>query len=247
MRSHLCLLLACAGSFAQTVTKPEDMCVVSGTVVNAATGEPLRKAKVWLLPSRSNLAPYTTSTDEAGQFLLEDLDPGQYAVRADRAGFVLPALTKAPLTVTLAAGHKVTDLVIKLMPQGVITGQVLDEDGEPVPNTAVQCLRVAYSDGKRRLMPSSVNVTNDIGEYRLPNLPPGKYYVNAGARSMTMSSAGTRERVRGKAQKKSDEIYAQTFYPNTIRLEGAASVDIHPGTVARGIDVRLARARKPRI
>src|SRR5579872_1051519 len=239
MRPHLCLLLACAGSFAQTVTKPEDMCVVSGTVVNAVTGQPLRKAKVWLLPSRANLAPYTTFSDEAGQFLLDDLDPGQYAVRADRPGFVPPAPTKAPMTVSLAAGHKVGDLVIKLMPQGVIAGQVLDEDGEPVPFASVQCLRVAYPDGKRRLTPLSMGITNDIGEYRLPNLSPGKYYVNAAR----MSPSGNRERVRGKTQKRADEIYAQTFYPNTIRIEGAAPIDIHPGTFARGIDVRLVRVR----
>ena len=221
------------------------MCVVSGTVLNAATNEPLKKAKVWLYPSQSNLAPYTTISDESGRFILDDLDPGQYTLRAERAGFVTPRLTTPPMMVTLAAGHKISDLTITLTPQGVITGQVLDEDGEPVPNAAVQCLRVAYPDGKRRVTPLSANVANDIGEYRLPNLPPGKYYVNASGRSLAIYPGRTHERVRGAAQtqKKADEIFAQTFYPNAMRLESAATIDIRPGTVARGVDVRLVRVR----
>src|SRR2546421_702908 len=59
--------------------KPEDKCSIEGTVVNATTGEPLKKAHLSVRPiAQQNAAPYGTTTDNAGHFVMDGVDPGKY-------------------------------------------------------------------------------------------------------------------------------------------------------------------------
>src|SRR5207248_8888823 len=67
----------------------------------------------------------------------------------------------------------------RLIPWGVIAGRVLDEEGEPLPWAQVSALREVYSNGKRRLSPEALVPTNDLGEFRLFGLKPGRYFVSA--------------------------------------------------------------------
>jgi hypothetical protein len=64
------------------------------------------------------------------------------------------------------------------MPQAVIGGKVEDEDGFPVERATVRALRYYIVEGKRALgsavMPGQ---TNDLGEFRVAGLSPGRYYL----------------------------------------------------------------------
>jgi hypothetical protein len=62
---------------------------------------------------------------------------------------------------------------------GIISGRVLDEDGEPLPWAQVSALREVYFRGKRKLSLEALVPTNDLGEYRLFGLKPGRYFVGA--------------------------------------------------------------------
>jgi hypothetical protein len=103
MRSLLGLLFICWIAIAQNgsnvpkpadgtpppAVKPEDKCQVEGTVVNSMTGQPLKKAYLSLRPiSDPGATPYGTFTDNAGSFLLDDIDPGRYYFNAERNGFI---------------------------------------------------------------------------------------------------------------------------------------------------------------
>ena len=69
--------------------KPEDKCSVEGTIVNALTGEPVRKAHLSLRQmGGTSPASYGAESDAAGKFLLEKVDPGRYTLYAVRNGFV---------------------------------------------------------------------------------------------------------------------------------------------------------------
>ena len=95
MRLSVLLLLAlCVACSAQPPakqpapsTKPEDLASISGQVLNAVTGEPLRRASVTLMradPTPGDLGPplsYSTSSDAAGQFTMKDVEPGKYRMR----------------------------------------------------------------------------------------------------------------------------------------------------------------------
>ena len=82
-------------------------------------------------------------------------------------------------TVSVSAGQDVTGIVMKLSPQAVIAGKVLDEDGDPVPYAQVMVLKQRYMRGKRQWMPSGGGQVNDLGEFRVSGLQPGRYLVAA--------------------------------------------------------------------
>ena len=68
----------------------------------------------------------------------------------------------------------------------MLAGRVVDELGEAVAEAEVTAMRMQFTNGKRRLVPSGRNgTTNDLGQFRIYGLPPGEYYVSATLRNMT--------------------------------------------------------------
>jgi len=79
-----------------------------------------------------------------------------------------------------------------MLQAAVITGRVVDEDGDPLPNFEVGLLRKL--PGKSREPAVTRNDrTNDLGEYRLFGLAPGRYFVSAAYSSWRQSDAPTAE------------------------------------------------------
>jgi hypothetical protein len=91
MRRFVLLLLLPLLLDAQS-TPPEDLSQLSGRAVNAVTGEPVRRATIVLMRSDARPADrplaYTTSSSAEGQYMMKDLEPGNYRLTADRTGFV---------------------------------------------------------------------------------------------------------------------------------------------------------------
>ncbi len=234
---------------APAAVKPEDKCSVEGTVVNAVTGEALKKAQLTLRPiGVQNGVPYGATTDGGGHFLIDDVDPGKYNVAVSRNGFVNLANARGGAPLTLENGQKVRQMIVKLTPQGVISGRILDEDGEPLANVNIQCLAFGYQRGKRQLMPQNGGNTDDRGEFRLHGLRPGKYLISASYRSPDLFMA-VAERVTGSPQavQPAEEGYATTYYPNATNPESASQLDIVPGAQISGINMTLVRTQTVRI
>ena len=220
-------------------TKPNDSCAMSGIVSNAATGEPVRRALVAL--RRIDMSPgvttiqvaHTVATDAAGQFAMEGIAPGKYRLAAERNGFIATQYGargpgKAGTLLTLEAGQKSSGLAIRLTPHGVISGRVLDEDGEPATGADVQVLRQQYVQGRKQMARTNGGATNDLGEYRVFGLPPGRYYVSATPRQNPMLPLA-------------EDEYATTWFPRTTDATAAAPIDVSPGAQLRNIDIALAR------
>src|SRR5262249_368718 len=145
-------------------TKPEDRCAIEGQVFSVATGEPVKRATVILrradLPPGSTGMPtsYTTATDAGGSFAMKDIDPGKYRLSVNRAGFVNGEYgSRGPLrpgtTLSLAPGQRLQGVVFRLTPHAVITGRVVDEEGEAMVNVQVQVMRYRYIQGRKQLVP----------------------------------------------------------------------------------------------
>ncbi len=64
-----------------------------------------------------------------------------------------------------------------MTPQLVITGRVLDPEGDPVFNVLVNVMVGRVVEGRRVFVRSNQAQTNDLGEYRVPMLAPGRYVV----------------------------------------------------------------------
>ena len=70
--------------------------------------------------------------------MIDNLDPGRYTLSATRNGYVWAAYVQQGQSrdgCELSNWHpalRIRDLVVKLPVQGVVTGRVVDEDGEPL-------------------------------------------------------------------------------------------------------------------
>jgi hypothetical protein len=233
----------------QPPVKPEERCTIEGTVTATATGEPLRKAN--LILRRTNPGPgggqsmsYAAVSDASGHFTIADIDPGKYFLMVARSGFVsqqygAKSPNQAGTTLTLDKSQKLKDINFKLIAQGVVAGRVLDEDGDPVQNVFVQVMRTQFVRGRKQLMPAQGGQTNDLGEYRIHGLPPGRYFLSATYRPAGM---GMVDAVQGQ-----QSAYAQTYYPGSPSPDTASPVEITPGAQLRGMDVRLQKTVSVRI
>lgn len=224
----------------QQPAAPEEPCTVKGQVVHASTGEPLRKVNLVLQGSGRD-GTYATRSDAGGRFEFLNVPPGRYRISGERVGFIRQnysarGVSFSGTTITLSAGQTLDDILFKLTPQGVITGTIRDEDGDPVPGVSVQALQRRYVDGKRQLMPVGGGRSNDIGEYRLAQMKPGRYYLSA---SYSRRSFGFRARQPEMAP----DNYVATFYPAATEATSAVPIEVGAGVQLRDIDIRLQKMR----
>jgi protocatechuate 3,4-dioxygenase beta subunit len=226
---------------AQDSTAPRKA-TITGRVLNAATGEPIRKAHLALSKPEASetedgVAPVmaaTTNTD--GYFSLEGIEPGSYRLSAQRNGFAATeygaAGERAGTTLTLTADQKL-DLTLKMVPLGVIAGRVLDGDGDAVPNAVVSAIHIFFAGGKRQIERHTRVRSNDLGEYRLYDLPAGRYYIAA---SIPSSSA--------EAAQPPDEDSGLIYYQNATDLGNATPLELAAGGVLSNIDMLATRTRR---
>ena len=76
--------------------------------------------------------PYEAVTDATGQFKVEDLEPGTYFVQLERSGYTASGKTNRDMTIKVTAGQDTKDLMFHMQVAGVITGKIVDSDGDPV-------------------------------------------------------------------------------------------------------------------
>jgi len=156
---------------------------ISGRVVAADSGRPIKRARVFVnaaeLPGGRGML-----TDDSGTYEITDLPAGRYTLNVSKSGFVSlsygqrrPLQAGTPLQ--LLDGQQLKSVDFSLPRGGVISGRVVDEDGEAVPGATVRVMRYQYQQGDRRLTQVGTAQTDDRGQYRVWGLMPGDYYVNA--------------------------------------------------------------------
>ncbi|MEN6601533.1 MAG: carboxypeptidase-like regulatory domain-containing protein [Bryobacteraceae bacterium] len=122
-----------AGAFQekqQEQAKPaveEKKASIEGTIVDAASGSPLKNVSVASLLTTSGGSRTGATTDEAGHYVLKDLDAGKYMVFARHPRYV-PQMygsrdrPMAGTPLSLAAGQTLKGIDFKLQPNAVISG-----------------------------------------------------------------------------------------------------------------------------
>lgn len=186
------LLTAAGATRAQTIKTGD--AVVSGMVERLADSMPLRGAVVQLVSMEDHSRGVSITTDVAGRFELHGVVAGRYRLRVSHDGFLTQEYGArragdAGATLTLRTAQTIRDLLFRMVPSAVIAGRVINGDGEPLPWVRVTALREGYSDGKRRLSAETMSPTNDLGEYRLFGLKPGRYFISADYRPGVHSCA----------------------------------------------------------
>ncbi len=226
---------------------------VEGEVVNSTNGTPVSTVTL-TLRSVNSVQNYVVSSDSKGKFILDDVEPGRYALSAEKRGFVREyygpqGATSNGTPLTVSEGQVIKGLVFKLTPQGVISGKVTDESGEPMEKVYVVMMRRGYWQGKPTLLSSGGGLSNDLGEFRIASLRPGSYYLMVHRGSI--SSDGTRfahaDVPSTALPEKPEESYVDTYYPSSIDAEGAAELHVSAGSEISGADITFRKARVFRV
>jgi hypothetical protein len=249
LKAALLALISAAVCCAQAPSTAQQKGSVSGTVASA-TGEPLKSATLRLQgqPSSGNSGvaaqplAYSASSDAQGNFTFQDLEPGRYTLSSERAGYLRTTYSTSSngpvASLDLTSGQTLTGIAIKMTPQALISGRITDEDGEPYPNVRVDLTKWMYVGGQKRLQPSNVVNSNAEGVFAIGSLAAGSYYIGATPPSVPPSLG---------IHPGPEETYVTTYYPGATDPASAIAVQVAAGAVARGIEIRLRKARAFRV
>jgi hypothetical protein len=231
----------------QPVPQDPDKARLEGHVFNAVTGEPIRKTKLTLRmnvaalqTTRQQQGPitsYIATSDAAGKFEFPNVDPGDYQLTATREGYATVRLgngtngPKKPDPILLNQSDRKAGLVVKLTPYGAIAGVLVDDDGDPVRSLTVAAMTWNYTSNGRELKEVRTASSNDLGEYRIYDIPPGKYYLKINPPRLQLRGGDP------------DNSFSPVFYPNSIQASGAVVQEIAPGQQLRGVNFNLHNGR----
>ncbi len=226
-----------------TANKPVESCTVSGRVVSANDGTPLKSALVGLLKegskSRQTFGDYT---DAEGRFQIKGIAPGRYRFSASHTGYLSQQfqskdVAKPGAMLTLTAGQEVTDVLFRLTRAAVVTGRIVDANGEPMVGVSVSVLRKPTADemedvpaSKRpETVSESAAPTDDRGEYRVFGLRPGEYYIKATQSRMNFYPYSRLDAMQMSLLRDLGSPYAPMYYPGVAQFEQAETVTLHAG------------------
>lgn len=217
---------------------------ITGRVVVADTGTPIRRAQI-SLNSRDAGFNRNVATDSEGRYELTGLPAGRYRLYVSKAGFVAleygqarPFEAGKPLDIV--AGQVLEKIDFSLPRGSAITGRITDEFGDPVTDVQVEAMRYQFVNGERQLVNAGrIAQTDDLGAYRIFGLMPGDYVVRAsmrpnmppGPRSADTDATG----------------YPGTYYPGVTDVTQAQTVTAILGQEVASIGFSLVPARLSRI
>jgi hypothetical protein len=233
---------------------------ISGRVLAADNGRPVKRARVFAsaveLPGGRGML-----TDDSGIFDLTELPAGRYTLTVSKSGFVAlsygqrrPLQAGTPLQ--LADGQQLKGIEFQLPRGSVVSGHVLDEDGDAMPGVTVRIMRYQYLQGERRLTPAGNGQTDDKGVYRVWGLMPGEYYVNAITRGGGPGGGqfggpggfgGGRGGGPGAPSDQEQINYAPTYYPGVPSVTEAKPVTVGLSQEVLDINFGMQLVRVSRI
>lgn len=215
---------------------------VLDTFGRAVAGARLRLEPASVAPERR--IARVAASDSQGQFQFLNVDAGAYRLRAAKAGLVAAEhgqsrSAQRGTVITLGNAQALTGADVTLFPSGVVTGMVVDVEGEPIEGLAVHAWQVISRDGRQVAEPALdviVRRTDDRGHYRLFGVQPGTYYVVATDDPAAVSRA-TREVADA----------PRSYYPGVGTLQEGRPVRVDVALDASGVDMTFRTAATYRV
>ncbi|HVH85655.1 MAG TPA: carboxypeptidase regulatory-like domain-containing protein [Terriglobales bacterium] len=191
--------------------------VLTGTVVNSSTGQPIPYALV-------QVDLNAKLTDQNGNFRFENLLSNPITIQAHKPGFFGQneiGESRAPTMVTLS-DHP-TAVTVPLVPEAVITGHVENPEGEPLGGLPVRLRFSQIMNGRRILQQFGNRSTDEDGNFRIADLRPGAYYVEVGP-NWRARAVGEEQASGGKF-----EVVPAEYYPGVREISAATALRLAPG------------------
>lgn len=217
---------------------------ISGTVFNDEDSRPIVGAILTVnanLPGLPRTEPAGAKTGQDGQFTVLVPPAQQYRISCQMRGYV--TLSQTIVAGTNGMPDSVKPVELRMVTQAVVTGRITDSVGQPLVGATVRLSRV-YLQGRRTVLSIVTQAsTNDLGQYRIFGLEPGRYYVSASYQDAE-GALGLRKRpATGGASGLVTEDYAVVYYPAAPDPETATPVNLRGGKVASNIDLSVGMAQ----
>ena len=242
---------------------------IEGTVVRVGTNEVLSKASVELVRVGAP-GSLTTTTESDGRFYFPNIPPGTYRLLSRRDGYWNAEFGQRWVdgpgqSLTVSSGLQLRDVPLVMTPGGVISGRIIGRDGRPLAGARVRAMKPWIQENQRQLRVVQEVVANDLGEFRLIWLMPGRYYISAtfvdyspaGQASQLIidpdAAAGLANGTRSVSRPvtsrplgnglEDNETYTPIYFPSTLESDKAIAIELKRGEEYRGADINLSPVR----
>jgi hypothetical protein len=236
MRRAILFALFPAAIFAQQAS-------FEGIVVDKLAHEPLSGVHLMLITGVMGgvTGSYGALSDREGHFSFGSLRPGTYLMLCERSGYLHTQPKDAGIpNISLKPGQQLKDFKLEMIPRAIVSGRVVDENGDPVQGVNVEAVAVPPESMSLSMMLGAdrERATDDRGEFRL-TVVPGKYYVKATDRGNLGNQFGTSPERRNDGSVAPP--YSPTLYPSTAVMGRATQVEAIGGKDSAGLEIRLTR------
>lgn len=216
-----CIFLVHSSAAQHPPVSGEAGITVKGKVLLEPQQLPVKKASIQLLGPGAQGGRYSAVTDNDGRFAIDGVKAGRYLIQVEHPGLIATG-SKRTLNV---ASQSTSELLLYMHSAAVITGKITDADGDPLRDVSVMATKIGSSHMGWRGHDSGNGSTNDLGEYRIPDLRPGRYNVLATPARRDVLVPEDTKSAKGEGQL----VYVPTYYPGTLDKNQAASVDADAG------------------
>jgi hypothetical protein len=180
-------------------------------------------------------------TAEDGKYEFVGLPAGKYSLQGAKRGFISAAYDQHDqfsTAIVTGAGLDTETLLLRLAPDAVIAGKVLDEAGEPVRRATVTLYFDDHSEGVDHVHQSNSAQTDDLGEYEITPLRPGTYFLSVSGKPWyavhphsdpLASDAERQSETMESVDHSLDVAYPVTYYPDVTEADDAMPIPIRGG------------------
>lgn len=229
------VLCGCELAPAQTQQPPISMPAqgpyrIAGMLVNAISGEPVRRASVEALNEEDGHAVASCVSDAEGRFSLDHLAAAKYSLTASKRGFrtgFYDEHDQFSTAIVTGPDQETTHLEFKLTPNAVLRGIVTDDGGEAVAGARVMLFkRPTFAGSTEQIVPGDTTMTDDTGAYDFGDLAAGEYLLAVVAEPWYAVHEGSATR-RNTAL---DVAYPVTYFDSTMEEQSATPIALAGGS-----------------
>jgi hypothetical protein len=221
---------------------------IAGTVVSKADAHPLARARITVRDVKDSQKIQFMITSDAGRFEFSGLPAGKYSLEGAKRGFISASYDQHDqfsTAIVTGADLDTKALTLRLAPDAVISGKIMDEVGDPVRHAVVTLYYVDHSGGVDQIHQFRGAQTDDQGAYELTPLVPGTYFLSASAKpwyAVHPNSDQTTPEERASSgttiDRSLDVAYPVTYYPDVSEAESATPIPVRGGDHVQ-VDIHL--------
>jgi hypothetical protein len=201
---------------AQPPSQPaaDQSATIRGVVLSTVDKKPIPGVQVTIYGSDR-----ATMSDNNGHFAFTAIPLGYVTVKAEKPGFLCYSThsnTRPNCSQGVDLRSNDSDVTLTMMPQGVVTGRIVDQTGKPIKKLPLCLMERKVQNGMYAWtnVRNSHQLTDADGAFRIADLEPGTYLLHTSIKSDPEHSGYG---------------YAGTYYPGTPSQNEAMRIVIHVG------------------